>query len=69
MAYSSDFGRLLAVGGERGGKERTGRDQELPALDSVQTPPSPGKTAGKSTLDRLLWVDSAIERPLSVTSL
>jgi hypothetical protein len=39
--------------------------RELPALYSFQTPPSAGKTAGKSTLDRLPWVDRAIERPLA----
>jgi len=59
--------RLFGVGGERCGKKCPGGDQEVPALDAVQAPPSPGKTAGKSTLDRLLWVDSAFERLLSAT--
>ena len=39
VAYSSDLGRLLGLGGERRGKKRTGRDQEFPALDSVHAPP------------------------------
>ncbi len=40
VAYSSDLGRLLGLGGERCGEKPTGHDQELPALDSVQAPPS-----------------------------
>ena len=39
IAYASDLGRLLGIGGERCGKKRTGRDQEYPALDSVHAPP------------------------------
>ena len=52
VAYSSDLGRLLRLGGERRGEKRPGRDQEVPALDVAPSFLFPRKTAGKSTLDR-----------------
>ena len=56
VAYSSDLGRLLGLGGERCGKKRPDGDQKAPALNDGPCFPSQ-KDAGKSTLDRLLWVD------------
>jgi hypothetical protein len=40
-ADSSDLARLLRLGGERTRKKRPGRDQEVPALESVQARSSP----------------------------
>jgi hypothetical protein len=59
VAYASDLGRLLGLGGKRSSKKYPGSDQEVPALDSVHASP-PGRIAGKSTLQRLLRVDSVI---------
>ena len=60
VAYSSDLGRLLGLGGEWCGKKRPDGDQKVPALNNGPCFPSQ-KDAGKSTLDRLLWVHCDVE--------
>src|SRR6185369_17379773 len=39
VAYSSDLGRLLGLGGERRGKECSGDDEEVPALNAIHASP------------------------------
>ena len=60
---SRHAGCLLCIGGERCSKKCPDADQEVPALNAVHALPSLER-CGKSTLDRLLWVDCDCERPL-----
>ena len=41
VAYSSDLGRLLGLGGERRRKKCPGGDQEVPAMDAIHAFPIP----------------------------
>jgi hypothetical protein len=50
-----DLRCLLPISSDRCRKKCSGDDQEVPALDAAHAFLSPRKTAGKPTLDELLW--------------